>query len=120
MVQWYIVLCCAWKFVQFVATDGPCEYIVQILIYGIFFFLFPNSFKVTQLICDSFNRNVYLLWWCQVKFLVFCVTQDLTYAELSAGSPTQRIPYATATLGRPRTSEFKRHEPTIYAQVNFV
>lgn len=43
--------------------------------------------------------------------------QDLTYAELSTVSPTQRIPYSSATLGRPRTAEFKRHEPTIYAQV---
>lgn len=50
---------------------------------------------------------------------MFCVAQDLTYAELTAASPTQRIPYTTATLGRPsRTADFKRHEPTIYAQVN--
>ncbi|XP_037033007.1 neural cell adhesion molecule 2 [Bradysia coprophila] len=47
------------------------------------------------------------------------IHKDLTYAELSAASPTQRIPYATATLGRPsRTADFKRHEPTIYAQID--
>lgn len=47
--------------------------------------------------------------------------QDLTYAELAvASSAAQRKPqFSSATLGRPtRTNnEFKRHEPTIYAQV---
>lgn len=46
--------------------------------------------------------------------------QDLTYADLSVSSPTQRKPqFSSATLGRPSKSsaEFKRHEPTIYAQV---
>lgn len=53
------------------------------------------------------------------KYNLFSVIKDLTYAELSTVSPTQRIPYSTATLGRPsRTADFKRHEPTIYAQVN--
>lgn len=43
----------------------------------------------------------------------------MTYAELQTTSPTQRkIQFSSATLGRPsRTTEFKRHEPTIYAQV---
>ncbi|XP_037916377.1 nephrin isoform X1 [Hermetia illucens] len=46
---------------------------------------------------------------------------DLTYAELAVATqpaPVQRIPYSSATLGRPRQSEAKRLEPTIYAQID--
>ncbi|XP_059607786.1 nephrin-like [Phlebotomus argentipes] len=43
---------------------------------------------------------------------------DLTYADLSLVGP-KRQPYTTATLGRPRQMDFKRHqEPTIYAQID--
>lgn len=44
--------------------------------------------------------------------------QDLTYAELMVTSPVQRVHF-TSTLGRPRTSNMKQQEPTIYAQVSF-
>lgn len=54
--------------------------------------------------------------------------QELTYADLgsvggAAGPvagmmPGKKMPYTTATLGRPpRHPDLKRHEPTIYAQV---
>lgn len=69
-------------------------------------------------ICYSYR--LCSMYYIILLFFGFSITQDLTYAELSTVSPTQRIPYATATLGRPRTAEFKRHEPTIYAQVNGV
>ncbi|XP_031626202.1 nephrin-like isoform X1 [Contarinia nasturtii] len=42
---------------------------------------------------------------------------DLTYAELMVTSPVQRVHF-TSTLGRPRTSNMKQQEPTIYAQID--
>jgi hypothetical protein len=49
---------------------------------------------------------------------------ELTYAELSSvnNQPMmqQKPMYTCATLGRPRHSEFKRAEPTIYAQVSLM
>ncbi|XP_055918673.1 uncharacterized protein LOC129950777 [Eupeodes corollae] len=42
---------------------------------------------------------------------------DLTYAELAA-TGGQRIPYCSATLGRPRQSDIKRAEPNIYSQID--
>lgn len=56
--------------------------------------------------------------------------QELTYADLgsigggpgipaSVALPNKKMPYTTATLGRPpRHPDMKRHEPTIYAQVS--
>ncbi|XP_058116019.1 nephrin [Anopheles ziemanni] len=50
---------------------------------------------------------------------------DLTYADLSMGgggmpklNPGQPQMYVSATLGRPRQSDIKRSEPTIYAQID--
>lgn len=44
--------------------------------------------------------------------------QDITYAKITVASPTQRTPFSSATLGRPnRTTEFKRRDPTIFAEV---
>lgn len=43
--------------------------------------------------------------------------QDLTYAELMVTSPVQRVHF-TSTLGRPRATNIKQQEPTIYAQVS--
>ncbi|XP_055382448.1 uncharacterized protein LOC129612717 [Condylostylus longicornis] len=43
---------------------------------------------------------------------------ELNYAELAAPQPNQRIPYCSATLGRPRQSDIKRAEPNIYSQID--
>lgn len=73
--------------------------------------------------CESFSTK----WTCWVfpgHLLLFLSAhlpdlQDLTYAELMMTSPVQRVHF-TSTLGRPRTSNTKQQEPTIYAQVSFL
>lgn len=70
--------------------------------------------------------NVNMLCWLGIFYYFgtfiaihpFTVLQDLTYAELMVTSPVQRVHF-TSTLGRPRTSNMKQQEPTIYAQVSF-